>query len=132
MHEGSMASLPIDERFDLVIVNFVFHWVDRSSLLQSIAEVDRVVADGGWLLIGDFLPAIPAKVPYHHLPDEPMYTYKQDYSEIFRASGGYRVVGLVTGNHARQARETDERNRIGTWLLRKQLDVLYPLVPLEA
>src|SRR5262249_52790145 len=48
---GMASDLPLDAqaRFDLVIVNFVFHWVDRSTLLRSVAEIDRVLPDGGFL-----------------------------------------------------------------------------------
>ena len=39
---GAANSVPLQEVFDLVIVNFVFHWVDRIHLLQSVAETDRL------------------------------------------------------------------------------------------
>ena len=62
--EGVASHLPLDDQsfHDLVIVNFVLHWVDRSTLLQSIAEMDRVLADGGYLVIGDFHPSNPQRV----------------------------------------------------------------------
>jgi ubiquinone/menaquinone biosynthesis C-methylase UbiE len=44
---GVAHAIPLQERFDLVIVNFVFHWIDRANLFQSVAEVDRMVRDGG-------------------------------------------------------------------------------------
>src|SRR5262245_31171505 len=50
---GTASELPFDAQtlFDLVIVNGVLCWVDRSTLLRSVAETDRVLADGGFLLI---------------------------------------------------------------------------------
>ncbi len=54
---GHAAAIPLRESFDLVIVDFVFHWVDRRVLAKSAAEIDRVVADGGCLIVGDFFPS---------------------------------------------------------------------------
>jgi SAM-dependent methyltransferase len=115
-------AIPLRECFDLVIVNFVFHWIDRARLLPAVAEADRMVRDGGFLIIGDFHPANRVRVRYHHLANNDVYTYKQDYAEPFLASGLYRPVGLLTGDHAGKKLTPDagEHERIGAWLLRKQ------------
>lgn len=120
---GEAHDLPLQEQFDLIIVNFVLHWVDRQHLLGAIAEIDRVLADGGYLLVGDFCPSNPTKVPYHHLPDAGVYTYKQNYAAPFLASGLYHLVSFLTSDHAAKVTRGDisEHERIGTWLLRKQL-----------
>jgi SAM-dependent methyltransferase len=125
--QGSLHALPLQEPFDLIIVNFVFHWVDRTRLLRSVAEVDRVLAAGGFLLIGDFAPANRLKVRYHHLAEPELYTYKQDYAATFLASGLYQAVCLLTTEHAAGALrgEVGEDTRIGVWLLRKRLMELY-------
>lgn len=119
---GTAAAVPLKANFDLVIVNFVFHWIDRASLLQSVAEVDRLVQDCGYLLIGDFYPSNHYRVRYHHRPDEKLYTYKQNYAAAFLASGLYHPVALLTADHASKAlsAETPESERIGSWLLRKE------------
>jgi SAM-dependent methyltransferase len=120
---GTASAVPLRESFDLVIVNFVFHWIDRQSLLRAVAEVDRLVRDGGYLLIGDFYPANQLQVRYHHLESEEVYTYKQNYAATFLASGLYHPVSFLTAHHATkvlQARVA-ENERIGTWLLRKEL-----------
>jgi SAM-dependent methyltransferase len=98
---GLMHTLPVKrgEMFDLVIVAFVFHWVDRPLLLASVSELDRVLADGGHLIIADFLPDQPAKRPYHHLPGKSVFTYKQDYAAFFTASALYREEERVTFHH---------------------------------
>jgi SAM-dependent methyltransferase len=120
---GTAHAVPLQERFELVIVNFVFHWIDRAHLLRSVAEVDRLVAEGGYLIIGDFHPANRLRVPYHHRVTELVYTYKQNYAEIFLASGLYHSVGLLSGGHAakRLTGQVAENERIGAWLLRKEL-----------
>ncbi|MGH7767568.1 MAG: class I SAM-dependent methyltransferase, partial [Candidatus Binatia bacterium] len=66
--------IPVEGPFDLVIVNGVFCVVDRAQLLRSVAEADRLLGDGGYLLLGDFLPANLVKVRYHHLMEQELYT----------------------------------------------------------
>jgi SAM-dependent methyltransferase len=118
---GAASAVPLRESFDLVIVNFVFHWIDRANLLRSVAEVDRLVQDGGFLIIGDFHPANFLQVPYHHLKNENVRTYKQNYAATFIASGLYHPVCLLTGDHAEKALDATagEDERIGAWLIRK-------------
>ena len=120
---GAAHAVPLQERFELVIVNFVFHWIDRAYLLRSVAEVDRLVADGGYLIIGDFHPANRLRVPYHHRAAEAIFTYKQNYAETFLASGLYHSIGMLSGGHASKepAGPVAENERISAWLLRKEL-----------
>jgi SAM-dependent methyltransferase len=124
---GEAHDLPLQERFDLVIINFVLHWVDRCHLLPAIAEIDRVLADKGHLLIGDFCPSHPTKVPYHHLPEAAVYTYKQNYAAPFLASGLYHLVSFLTSEHASKMTKgnVSEHERVGTWLLQKRLTENY-------
>ena len=125
--QGRASALPFDGPFDLIIVNYVFHWVDRSTLLRSVAEVDRVLEDGGFLVLGDFAPMNRHRRPYHHLPGESVFTYKQDYAAVFLASGLYYPVGMLTGTHSDGALRlrVPEDDRGGHWLLRKTLDENY-------
>jgi SAM-dependent methyltransferase len=125
--QGQAHHIPLEERFELVILNFVLHWVDRARLLQTVAEVDRVLDDGGLLLIGDFLPASLSRRRYHHLSNVEVYTYKQNYAATFLASGIYHVVALLTGDHSTRSltAHVADDERVGTWLLRKRLTALY-------
>jgi SAM-dependent methyltransferase len=124
---GTASAVPLRESFDLVIVNFVFHWIDRQSFLRAVAEIDRLVNNGGFLLIGDFYPSNRLQVRYHHLETNEVFTYKQNYAATFLASGLYHPVSLLTAHHSDaelQARVT-ESERIGAWLLRKELQGHY-------
>jgi len=114
--------IDLDETFDLIIVHFVLHWVDRSRLFQTFAELDRLLADGGHLIIGDFDPDRPLRVGYHHLPDGQVFTYKQNYAASFLASGLYRQVGVLSADHADQRLVADvtSNERIAVWLLQKR------------
>ncbi len=125
-HAGHASATGLDQSFDLVIVHYVLHWLDRGELLSAVAEVDRRVSDGGYLLIGDFCPAIPTRVPYHHRPDLELYTWKQRYADIWLASGIYRPVGTLTNHHADGLDPAPaERDRGAVWLLQKDLAGLY-------
>ncbi len=73
--------------FDLIVLSFVLHWVPREKLLATLAEVDRMLADGGHLIISDFWVPEPTKVPYHH--QEGLWTYKARYCEMFELTGRY-------------------------------------------
>jgi ubiquinone/menaquinone biosynthesis C-methylase UbiE len=119
---STAKSLPLpDENYDCVIVNSVFHWIDRKSLLGSIAEIDRVLKPNGHLLIGDFAPYSPKKVRYHHRPDVEIYTFKQDYSAIFLATAGYILLSQQMIDHTSResGQEICEYERFSITLLKK-------------
>lgn len=96
---GGIDEPPFAEQFDLVIVSFVLHWVDRQRLARAIASVDSLVAPNGLLLISDFYPDRPCARRYHHRRDVELYTYKQDYVGSFTALGLYRELSRLTFSH---------------------------------
>ncbi|TAK30023.1 MAG: class I SAM-dependent methyltransferase [Chloroflexota bacterium] len=126
---ASRLPCPPDESFDLVIVNFVLHWVDRKTLLVSLAEIDRTVADGGYLILGDFLPDWPKRNRYHHRDDVELYTYKLDYAAILQSTALYTNVARITFDHDQHALSGD----VGSYergvcqLLRKSTSEFYQL-----
>ena len=122
-----------DNSFDLVIVNFVFHWISRESLLKSVAEIDRVLQNYGYLIIGDFFPCNYLKVKYHHLSLEKVYTYKQNYSEIFLHSGLYHLICCITSSHGSTDLnvENNINEKAGWSLLQKAVDNFYLEKPLK-
>jgi SAM-dependent methyltransferase len=98
---GTLQDLPVPagETFDLVICNFVLHWVSRAALQGSLAQIDRCVANEGCLIVGDFLPDSPMRVPYHHLPGQGVYTFKQDYAALLTATNLYREIVRFVYDH---------------------------------
>jgi SAM-dependent methyltransferase len=82
---------------DLVIVYFVLHWVSRETLFSTLAAVDRILAEGGHLVLGDFLPSAPTKMPYHHR--DGVWTYKLNYSRLFLDTGCYQIRDQVVFDH---------------------------------
>jgi ubiquinone/menaquinone biosynthesis C-methylase UbiE len=126
---GVARELPLDgECADLVIVCGVLTWLDRSSLMAAVAEIDRVLRDGGHLLLSDFLPDAPTRVRYHHRPDWNAWTYKQDYARAFLGGGLYtelrrEVIDPRTGGVA--SAPVDPRERQSISVLRKDLQGQY-------
>lgn len=81
---ASAHQLPFDsDKFDLVIVWSVLHWVGRNEYLQALGELIRVTKKH--LLIMDFVPFENYRTPYHH--DTRFYTYKMDFEPIVLNSG---------------------------------------------
>lgn len=127
-HKSLASELPFENtKFDTIIMNFVFHWISREKLFKTIFEIDRVLSDKGILIIGDFMPDSPVKVNYHHVKDEQMWTFKQDYAKIFTSSNLYTLVGFMTGHHEKKELDpdVDSMSRIAVSLLRKNYDA-YP------
>ena len=108
-----------DYLFDVVIYGFCLYVADRDDLLRIAAEGDRLLTDGGHLIIHDFHTEKPHAVPYHH--DIRLRTYKMDYANLWLSNPAYslayrRVYGL--GN-----------NRTAVSAIKKNIASAYPLIP---
>ena len=123
---GSAESPALDGTFDVVVLSFVLHWVDRGKLAASVAAADALLRDGGYLAIADFLPDQPCKRRYHHRQDVDLFTYKQDYRTSFTSLGFYEEVESEVFSHAGQA-VADPQDRAVCALLKKSL-ATYALV----
>lgn len=88
----------VEGNFDLIIMNFVFHWISRDNLIKSVLKIDGSLRKEGFLIIGDFGPEAFIKRKYHHLPDESVFTYKQHYQSLFTSTGLYREIAKLTFN----------------------------------
>jgi SAM-dependent methyltransferase len=121
---GVASELPYaTSSFDCVVVCGVFCWLDRAHLLQCVAEADRVLKEGGHLIIGDFHPLRPERVRYHHRSDVEVFTYKQDYAAIFRVANTYEFLAAEVFEHGgfEPRPEIPPHDRFGVTLLRKEL-----------
>jgi ubiquinone/menaquinone biosynthesis C-methylase UbiE len=113
-----------DSRFDLVIYGFCLYLCDRRDLFRIVAEGDRVLMDGGHLVIYDFLVNEPHRRHYHH--DTRVLSYKMDYTELFRANPVYRAISTqIVG--AESGKEQIEDERIAVTILKKDVDKGFPL-----
>jgi SAM-dependent methyltransferase len=117
---GSADELPFDEQFDVVVLGFFLYLCDRSLLPRIVAEVDRVLADGGALAIIDFDPPNPRRRRYRH--HDGVWSFKMDYSVPFLAFPSYVQVEKHSFSHTSDGWVADETERVALHVLRKQLD----------
>jgi SAM-dependent methyltransferase len=88
---GTADGLPFtDGQFDLVIFGFCLYLVDPRLHLRCVAEADRVLAEGGTLLIYDFIEPVPYYNNYAHRPG--IRSHKMEFSRFFLASPAYRLL----------------------------------------
>jgi ubiquinone/menaquinone biosynthesis C-methylase UbiE len=121
---GSSDDLPYgDNHFDVVIFGFCLYLIDRSLLFKSVAEVDRVLKDGGQLIIIDFDPKSPSKRPYLHVNG--LISYKADYSKIFLGDPAYSLIQKIASDHSFSLIPTEPSERVSVWSLRKDLANAY-------
>lgn len=121
LHVGTGEKLSFESsRFDLVYFAFCLYLFDRETLIQSLAEADRVLRPGGFLVITDFDPGQTHKRPYSHFGG--IYSYKQDYSLFYLQSGLYHLVGKKSFSHRKSHFDTDSAERVSTSVLYKEID----------
>ena len=113
--------------FDLVIVGFVLYVVDREILLKVIAETDRVLANGGILMMIDFFCNIPSKNPYKHISEFEAFAYKQNYEDIFLSTKLYHLIDKRAMNHITKEYDStdDYHNKYALSTLRKDINAGY-------
>ena len=116
-----------DESMDVIIVGFVFYVIDRKIILKVVSEIDRVLRNGGVLIIVDFFSATSLKNTYQHIPDFKAYSFKQNYDEIFTASKLYYLFDKSTLNHNTKTFDSsdDYFNKYSVYLLKKDINASY-------
>jgi ubiquinone/menaquinone biosynthesis C-methylase UbiE len=122
---GSAEKLPFeDASFDLVSFSFCLYLFDRSTLLRSLTEADRVLKPGGFLVITDFDPSYQVKRPYSHL--EGLFSYKQNYAAFFTQTHLYFLLGKQSYSHRVPYFDESIDERLSTNILYKEPDP-YPI-----
>jgi ubiquinone/menaquinone biosynthesis C-methylase UbiE len=122
--QGTADQLPQDDNsVDVLWFGFCLYLVDRALLARAVAEADRVLKDGGLLVINDFDPDYPRMRKYRHC--DGIWSYKMDYSSLFTANPAYVVVEKSSFSHACLQWEADPQERVGLWLCRKNLGLGY-------
>jgi ubiquinone/menaquinone biosynthesis C-methylase UbiE len=128
-HQGTADDMSCfkDASFDVLIVGFVFYVVDRSLLLRTIAEIDRVLQDNGILIIIDFFTEASVRRNYAHISEFPAFTFKDKYDEIFTATHLYHLLNKSSYNHESLQPDAadDFQNLYTISLLKKSLNAAY-------
>ncbi|ATC98057.1 MULTISPECIES: class I SAM-dependent methyltransferase [Pseudoalteromonas] len=112
------------DSFDFVILGFCLYLCDREDLFTIAAKVDKVLKNGGYIIIQDFLPPYPYKNKYSHC--EGLYSYKFDHSRMFTWNPLYSTLATDISTHSARELRTDVDERVGISLLYKQIDDAYP------
>jgi len=113
--------------FDLVVIGFVLYVVDREILFKAVSETDRLLADGGVLMIIDFFSEKPTRRHYQHIQDMQAYAYKQNYEDIFIASKLYHMLDKRSMSHSNKGYDLsdDYHDKYCLVTLRKDLSAGY-------
>lgn len=125
---GTADALPFaDGQFDLVWFGFCLYVTDRALLPRVVAEADRVLKDGGCLVIVDFDPGQPVKRRYSHAAG--VSSYKTDYARMFLGFPQYVLAEKRPFSHAGDRFHPDPAERLSVQVLYK--DNAGGYVPLE-
>lgn len=122
---GTADNLPFqDSQFDLVIFGFCLYLCDIEDHFTIVNEANRVLRDGGLLVIYDFAAVSPFKNAYRH--KKGVHSYKMTWSNMFTSHPSYTLL----------AREYAERNGNRSFhfdeilvvdVLRKDLGAAFPV-----
>ncbi len=107
-----------DEYFDFVLFGFCLYLVDRSMILRSVAEADRVLKNGGYLGITDFDVKIPRKRPYKHY--EGIHSFKYEYWKLFDVYPHYTLVEKQAFSHTAPHFVKEPQERLSSVVLFKE------------
>ncbi|SRR6266576_2752198 len=99
--------------YDLIIFGFCLYVCDPEDLQLIVHEADNSLVDGGYLVIQDFDPEHPHKVPYHH--KDGLFSYKMDHSRLWLANPAYSLVS-----------KTVIPDGTAVWVLKKNIAAGWP------
>lgn len=102
---------------DLVIMGFCLYLIQPGSLLYWAHYADKILADGGHLVVHDFLPESPYSRIFEHNPD--LRSRKMDHGKLWLAHPGYSLVVQRLFGHG------DDRTHVS--VLKKDMSKAFPL-----
>lgn len=117
--QGTADDLPYkDNEFDVVILGFCMFWIDRKYLMKAYAEADRVLKEGGLMVITDFDTEIPFKRLNKH--NEYINTFKMNYANFLLNTPQYYLIEKKSYSHLGPFFHRDLQERISTQILFKE------------
>ena len=127
---GTAECLPYEAgSFELVVFGFCLYLCDRQDLFAIAAESDRVLADGGCMVILDFYPPLPYRNRYKHF--DGLFCYKMDYAAMFLWNPAYALISrLMFADRGSDPINPDERLSVAA--LRKDSTCAYVENPFSA
>lgn len=116
--QGISNKLPYnDNEFDVVIVGFMMYVTPREMIEDTCSEVNRVLKEGGFLILTDFdTPVLCKRVNKHN---DSMPVYKEDYAKRFLPMG-YTIAEKTSYSHGGDCFNPDIQERVSTQFLYKE------------
>ncbi len=98
-----------EARFKLIILDDVLGWIDRRRILPSLATVDWLTAENGYVFFRELYSDFPYAVSNHHHPGEDIRNYRHAHGhhQLLMATGRYAVVKMFV-------RSTTQFQKVGT------------------
>ncbi len=125
--QGTADDLPYaDEMFDTVVFGCCLYLCDPQDHFKISWQVDRVLKREGFLVIKDFLPALPHKNEYTHQPG--LYSHKMHYANMFAAHPLYSLLSREYLEHV-SPYTFDSHERMSVDILRKDSAAAFILNP---
>ncbi len=95
---GTSDALPCsDGSSDSVLLLMVLQWIPRRVLIKTIAEIDRVLTNGGCIALMEFQPDQPIQSPSIHNRD--VFVFKDAYEPMFTVFPWYHIIYSETLNN---------------------------------
>lgn len=120
---NKLTAVPTNN-YDMVIYGFVLYACDPNQLLTIAAEGNRILKDGGYLVIYDFFPTEPHSRSYKH--DKGLRTYKMNHARIWLSHPYYSYLSHKIYPHEKGEMLTMD-NRVAVQVLRKSVADAFPL-----
>ena len=115
-----------DDRFDVVIFGFCLYLCDPRDHFRIAWQADRVLRDGGYLVIHDFLAPAPYSNAYAHRAG--ILSHKMEWSRMFAWSPAYRLIARQYLEH-QTALSFAADEQISVDVLRKDRQIAFPKNP---
>ena len=97
--QGTSDNLEIDtDTVDVVVCGFCLYTVERAQLLKTIAEIDRILKERGFIIIYDFDTPLPYKRENIHNKLVPVY--KVDLASLIISNPQYTLVEKKSYSHS--------------------------------
>lgn len=88
---ASDTGLPFKEHFDIILYGWCLYLCDPADYLKIALEGDRLLKDGGHLIVYDFHADFPYKTPYKH--KKGLFSHHYDFSRLWLSHPGYSLYG---------------------------------------
>lgn len=119
----NLRSIP-KEGFDMVIYGFCLYAIDAEDLFAIVQQGDRILKNGGHMVVYDFSPVIPHSRVYGHDPS--LRVNKMRYSNLWLAHPAYKVVYDDLSSHE-EGEEISEDTAVSVTIMSKHMDTAFPL-----